>query len=374
MRRVHHVYLIPGFFGFANLGKITYFGHVRRILATLLAARRVDARIEVVRTYPTASLPVRAAKLAAVVSATAGRGRGPIHLIGHSSGGLDARLFAEPDVVLPTRGKIAFPTARLGSVVTVATPHHGTPLARSFATLQGQRMLQLLSLGSIYMLRFGGIPLTGLLKMGGVVARLDDLVANSEFLDEVYRRLLADFSPARRRAVARLLDEVVRDQALMLQLTPEAMEVFDASVRRRTGVRYGSVVAQAAPPSLRSRIDAGLDPTAQVTRALYATLYGMAAATPRRQAPRLAAATTRALRRSYGVMPSVAANDGIVPTRSQVWGPVIHAAKADHLDVLGHFRDASTDPPHVDWLVTGSGFDLAGFEALWSDVADFLVA
>jgi hypothetical protein len=82
---------------------------------------------------------------------------------------------------------------------------------------------------------------------------------------------------------------------------------------------------------------------------------------------------TRALRRAYGAMPPVEANDGIVPTRSQTWGNVIHAALADHLDVLGHFRDAAQDPPHVDWLVTGSGFNRPRFEALWSDVARFLV-
>jgi aspartokinase len=29
--RRHHVYLVPGFLGFANLGRITYFGHVKRI-------------------------------------------------------------------------------------------------------------------------------------------------------------------------------------------------------------------------------------------------------------------------------------------------------------------------------------------------------
>lgn len=67
-------------------------------------------------------------------------------------------------------------------------------------------------------------------------------------------------------------------------------------------------------------------------------------------------------------------SDGIVPTRSQAWGDVVHAAVADHLDVLGHFRGPSHDPPHVDWLVTGSGFDRTRFEALWSDVTRFLTA
>lgn len=192
--------------------------------------------------------------------------------------------------------------------------------------------------------------------------------------DELFGHLFTDFTVGRRRAVRALLREVVRDQALMLQLTPEAMEVFNASVGLRPGVRYGSVVAQAAYPSLRSTIGAGLDPAGQATRALYGALYRLAAATPHDLSPRLAPEQARVLRHAFGAMPSAAANDGIVPTRSQVWRHVLHAARADHLDVLGHFRDASHDPPHVDWVVTGSGFDRRCFEALWGDVARFLVS
>ena len=177
----------------------------------------------------------------------------------------------------------------------------------------------------------------------------------------------------RRRAVRALLRDVVRDQALMLQLTPEAMEVFNASVLPRPGIRYGAVVAQAARPSLLSTLGVGLDPAAQVTHALYSALYQLIAAAPGRVSPRLAPDQARALRRAYGAMPSPDANDGIVPTLSQAWGHVVHAAVADHLDVLGHFRDAAHDPPHVDWLVSGSGFDRRRFEALWADVAHFLV-
>jgi hypothetical protein len=169
------------------------------------------------------------------------------------------------------------------------------------------------------------------------------------------------------------LRDVVRDQALMLQLTPEAMEVFNAAVLRRAGIRYGAVVTQAARPSLLSTLHMGLDPAAQVTHALYTALYQLIAATPGRAAPRLAPDQSRALRRAFRAMPSPDANDGIVPTNSQAWGHVIHAAVADHLDVLGHFRDAAHDPPHVDWLVSGSGFNRRRFDALWADVAHFLV-
>ena len=66
------------------------------------------------------------------------------------------------------------------------------------------------------------------------------------------------------------------------------------------------------------------------------------------------------------------ANDGIVPTHSQVWGDVIHAARADHLDAIGHFLDPKHIPPHYDWLMSGNDFRRPGFEALWRDVAQFL--
>src|SRR6185295_1027591 len=197
-----------------------------------------------------------------------------------------------------------------------ATPHHGTPLASFFTTLRGQQSLQLLSLLTMYMLHFGHLPLAGLLWMGSRFVRLGDLVANSGLLDELFGRLLEDFTAARRRSVRAMLRDVVHDQALMLQLTPEAMEVFNAAVLPRPGVRYGAVVAEAARPSLRSTIAVGLDPAAQVTHAIYGGLSRLAAATPRHLSPRLPPEVARALRHAYGTTPSAAANDGIVPTRS----------------------------------------------------------
>jgi len=369
---LQHVYLVPGFFGFANLGQITYFGHVRGILAARLATHGIEARIHVVRAHPTASLPERAAQLAEAIAATAPRGASPLHLIGHSSGGLDARLLIAPGVSLPTRSKPEQLARRVRSVVTLVTPHRGTPLASFFATLRGQRLLQMLSLATIHLLRFGQLPIGVLLRVAGLAARLDEGVLNSELLDEVFGRLLEDFTVGRRRAVRALLRAVVRDQALLLQLAPEAMELFNASVAARPGVRCGSVVAQAARPSVRSRIAAGLDPAAQLSRAVYGGLYRLAAATPHRRAPRTNRAQARALQHAFGRVPDARANDGIVPTRSQVWGRIVHAARADHLDVLGHFDDPAREPRHVDWLATGSAFDRKRFEALWDDVARFV--
>ncbi len=373
MDRTHHIYLVPGFLGFANLGRITYFGHVQRILTERLTAAGLEPHIHIVRTPPTASLPVRAARVAEVIDATARRGGAPLHLIGHSSGGLDVRLLTAPGVGLPTARDVERLAARVRTVITIATPHHGTPLASFFTTLQGQQLMQLLSLSTIYVLNFGYLPIAALLWMGSFFVRFGGRVAGSELLDELFGKLLEDFTPGRRRSVRKLLRDVVLDQALMLQLTPEAMEVFNASVLPRAGIRYGAVVTQAAHPSLLSTLRMGLDPAAQVTHAIYTALHQLIATVPRRVSRQLAPDQARALRRAYREMPSPEANDGIVPTLSQAWGRVVHAAVADHLDVLGHFRDAAHDPPHVDWLVSGSGFDRRRFEALWTDVARFLV-
>ena len=281
------------------------------------------------------------------------------------------RLLTAPGIELPTTLDVERLAARVRTVVTIATPHHGTPLASFFTTLRGQQLMQLLSLSTIYVLNFGYLPLAALLWMGSLGVRFGGVVANSDLLDEIFGRLLDDFTVGRRRAVRELLRDVVRDQALMLQLTPEAMEVFNASVLRRPGIHYGAVVSQAPRPSLLSMLRMGLDPAAQVTHALYGALYRLIAAAPGRASPQLAPDQARALLRAYRAMPSPDANDGIVPTLSQVWGHVVHAAVADHLDVLGHFRDAAHHPPHVDWLVSGSGFDRQRFEALWADVAQF---
>ncbi len=369
MSRVH-VYLVPGFFGFANLGELRYFAHVREFLRGALRSHGLEAEIHDVRTLPTASLRTRAARVLETMAATLPVRSGRAHLVGHSSGGLDVRLLMAPGVSLAGRVDVERFAHRVESVVTVATPHHGTPVASFFASLLGQRLLQLLSLGTIHALRFGRMPITVVLRLGAVFVRLDrHLGVNSALLDQLFGQLLADFSPGRRRAIGRLFGEVQKDQALLTQLTPEGMDVFNAVTRDRSGVRYGSVVTCARPPGVGSTLAAGLDPSAQATHAVYQALYRIAAGTAPERRPPLTRHQARILERAYGALPGLDASDGVVPTLSQAWGEILHAVSADHLDVVGHFHDPAHVPPHFDWLATGTGFDRAGFEALWAAVA-----
>jgi hypothetical protein len=369
MSRVH-VMLVPGFFGFANLGDLAYFGHVHAFLRDAYVARGLDPVLHVVRTMPTASLVRRVVRLADTIAAEAADDA-PIHLVGHSSGGLDCRLLLAPGVTLPTKHDVDALAARVTHVVGVSTPHRGTPLAEFLATRLGAVLLELLSLATIYALRIGRMPISILLAIGAAYTRLDDIGPNSALLDQLFRDLLADFTPERRDAIATFLADVREDQGLLTQLMPEAMETFGATTRDRPGVRYGSVVTRALPPTLQSWAMPGLDPSAHVLHLLYRALHA-ATRDPHARLPALAPAAVERLRTAYDTLPDPTDNDGVVPTLSQVHGDLLHAACGDHLDVIGHFGDTSTTPPHVDWLVTGSGFDRARFEATWTAVADYL--
>jgi triacylglycerol esterase/lipase EstA (alpha/beta hydrolase family) len=370
---IHHVYLVPGFFGFANLGDLKYFGHVREFLLGAFARRGLALHVDVVATRPTASLPRRAERVLATIAHTLHDGTGPVHLVGHSSGGLDVRLLLSPGVALPTDLDVERWVQQVHTVVTVATPHHGTPLAGFFTSLLGRQALRVLSLSTIYLLRFGSLPITALVELGAAFARVDGLVGlNSALLDQLYEQLLSDFSPERRRAIAAFFREVEGDQALLTQLTPESMQVFDACVRLRPGVRTGSVVTRARQPSLRTTIAVGLDPAGQATNVLYRALHRLARLPPDR-VPALEDAQANVLRTAFTTLPDAAANDGVVPTRSQAWGEVIAAVEADHLDVVGHYGDSEHVPPHIDWITTGSACTTARFEALWTAVVDWML-
>jgi hypothetical protein len=369
MSRIH-VVLVPGFFGFANLGDLAYFGHVHAFLRDAYTVRGHEAVLHVVPTIPTASLVRRAVRLADTLAAETADGA-PIHLIGHSSGGLDCRLLLAPGVAVPTTHDVETLARRVTHVVCVSTPHHGTPLAEFLATRLGALLLELLSLATIYALRLGRMPISILLRIGAAYTRLDDLGPNSVLLDQLFRDLLDDFTPERRETIAKFLSDVREDQGLLTQLMPEAMETFGATTRDRPGVRYGAVVTRALPPTLQSWAMPGLDPSAHVLHLLYRALHA-ATRDPNARLPALAPAAVEHLRGAYGTLPDPTDNDGVVPTLSQVHGDLLHAACADHLDVIGHFGDTATTPPHVDWLVTGSGFDRARFETCWTAVADYL--
>ncbi len=369
------VYLIPGFFGFANIGDLKYFAHVRDLLHQAFARRGVRADIHYVPVPPTSSLRERTLRLVEEIAATSDSDDDEIHLVGHSTGGLDARLLASAALSLRASIDAKRYAARIRTVVCIATPHYGTPLAGFFTSILGQRLLRDLSAVTLHSFRYGSIPLPALVALAGAVPGTGLLPLRGptlSVLDQVYKLVLKDFDAQRRREIAEFIEAAAKDQALLAQLAPECMEMLDMLGEVRPGVRCASVVTRARPPRLRGMWTIGLSPLGQGMYALFQALYRLAAGFSGDRLPPLTPSQAAVLMSSYGDLPQLSDNDTIVPSLSQVWGQVIHATWADHHDVIGHFAGPECDPPHVDWLGTLSGFSREHFTALWGDVVQFM--
>lgn len=110
------IVLAHGFFGFdkfAGLDAITYFYEVKKELGA-----KGEQQVFTPAVDPFNDSTFRGAQLEAEIEKIlAQTGHAKVNIIGHSQGGLDARVVAHdrPDLV--------------ASVVTVATPHQGTPIA-----------------------------------------------------------------------------------------------------------------------------------------------------------------------------------------------------------------------------------------------------
>jgi len=378
----HRLYFSPGMFGFGRLASYDYFTHLERSLSERLRAAGDEVETHVAQVSPTASIRRRAAKLAELVASTCDvhPDGGPIHLIGHSTGGLDARLVASPCVRLGVAAETLAWRGRLASITTINTPHLGTPLASFFATASGERVLRTLSALTFIALSLGAPPLSVVSMLVVAFGRFDRAIGfDLTLLDRATDGLLRALDGARSREVREYIDAIKRDQGAMVQLMPEAMDLFAAGIEPMSGILCQSTASIAPPPGARMFAKALLRPWSALSGVIFTTLHRI---TSRADSiypcasPDLSAEARRRLVSEFGAVPDVHANDGVVPLHSQVWGNLVWAGYADHLDVLGHFRDSAHQDrrtpmpvPHIDWLYSGSTFDRARFASLSTAIA-----
>ncbi len=369
------VLLVPGFFGFSSVRQVSYFERVAQTLGAALRRHGTPARIVRCRTQPTASIARRAEALRRQVVVHGGLRADELHFVGHSTGGLDIRLLLSPGARPDAGGaRGAAVSASLDAIarrtrnaISVATPHNGTPLAGDFLTLQGQTLL-LVASGLATTAPGRGAVVT-IARALALVARLDDWLGREQGpLDRIAAALLRRIQRNRDDPLWQYLGEIQRDQGALLQLTPEGMSLFAAAVADRPGIAYGCVLTGVSPPPARGGATGLLDPETVPLRTLFRLLHAMTARPhPRYPYPPVAPALRERIGKAVGCALEATTNDGIVPTASQLHGPVLHIARADHLDIVGHYTLAGGRT--ADWLPSGAGFTTKDFEAAWNAVA-----
>jgi len=378
---VHHVFLIPGFFGFHNLGEVHYFRAVRETLSRDFEARGAKVELHGVTTFPTGSLRRRAKRLLDAVEASRCLGdpdTEAVHFIGHSTGGIDARLVASCTRELGHDSTREGLKNKLRTVVCVASPHYGTPLANFFTTIYGKQLLYFVTL--VVFVGLWRRPISAAAGLLGLGYRLADFLGlNETMMKQLTNQLLRDFTPEREREVRDFLNSILEDVSLMIQLTPESMEVLNSTIVPIEGVRvvsYGTV----APAPLTTLLKrTGLrDLLTPLGTVLYSTLWTLTAQVSSGCTYHPLGGDVDAkdlctgLRLPFDLEPTT--NDGVVPSLSQIHGEFRGFVRADHLDVVGHYlRGPLERKDGADWFVSGAHFGLEQFEVLWNDVADVLL-
>ena len=157
----------------------------------------------------------------------------------------------------------------------MSTPHYGTPLASFFATVSGQRILYAVSALTFIGLSLGAPPLAAASALVVAIGRLDRaLGVELRVLDRTTDALSACSSRPRAARCA-TTSTPSAGQGAVIQLTPEAMDLFQAGVEDRPGVRYQCV--RVAPPPSPGILSRSCRPVARGLLGLFTTFYGITA-------------------------------------------------------------------------------------------------
>ena len=354
------VVLVPGFLGFSRFGGFYYFADRLVAVLRVLLEEETQQSVPVVpcTVLPTSSLATRQGHLLRYLYRLCTEQVGAVerlHVVGHSTGGVDAQLLACTTRVdgTPWSDEEQEVLAHLRTVVTISAPHHGTGLANArlarFAESPLRDPFAPLTAGRLFF-DLGMLAVRDLAALAGLqAARIDD--------------------------VAQFLGHIAFSRALVHDLRPASMAAVRARVTPRADVRVtcfasGTVLA-----------DGGARPSEPFFRDLYRmTADGETEAAPEPLRARLRAAAQDPSRViASAAVPSADAcadmNDGVVNTARQLLDGADLGALviADHADVLGHYdRQDDLVEGHsynAGLFHSGAGFGDAQFYTLYRRVA-----
>jgi hypothetical protein len=371
------ILLVPGLFGFAQLGSIRYFDQVSDLLGRFTPI----ADIQPLQPPPTGSIWRRVDYLHQRVLEKLAQGATRVHLVGHSTGGVDVRLLTNSRYRWPGGPCGQERTAyfdRIGAVVAMSAPQRGSPIAtRLRGAMEG--LIPALFLASIAAKDGSQADfLTGKIRdffERDVLAVLTALSFWSH-RSGVKPQAMPSMEATNAKAVIDYLDQIRHDHPLIHELTPLAMDLLNSHIQVAPGegereLPIASFVTVAPPPRLRLsdlgltdfRWQARLEPA---QRWFYAASYR----------------ETRVQPGQFGPLPhgpwiggspppgidefAAVAQDAVVPAGSQtVTGTAEALVFGDHLDVVGHFPGREGGKTVFD---SGANFDDARMQLLWQAV------
>ena len=403
------IVLIPGFFGYGTFGAdperplLEYFGGVRAELELAGLTEDRSYFIVVHEPPPTGSLDERVASLHDLVGkllrgdelphdakpkttppAVAAPFRAErIHLVGHSTGGVDARLFANKKYTWSggPRGRERLdPIDKIAAIVTLSAPFYGTPITTH---IQGDANLLLQAVQVLTMLgvfKNGHVDVIGIEGIKSLLEGIPGVLTNLH-LHSIWAGLAALLTrrvdPGTRASPPAILNDapgvdgfvaqqigaffqsIEDDRQLLGDLTVAHLEDLMARLDGGDSRPIASyVTVSPAPP----RLDLGADP---IGRIVYHVAYEATAhdPSPRRipMGPTLGDEAALSKLLADGV-----ACDGVVPARSQtIAGEAAAIVLGDHLDVVGSFQGGRG----ANIMRSGADFETDRFRTLWQDVA-----
>ncbi|MFP2924435.1 esterase/lipase family protein [Pyxidicoccus sp. 3LG] len=382
-----HIMLVPGFGGFDALGSLRYYHGVTEVLES--KARAVT--VHYFSNMPTASVLTRARALRKWLSELQERRAlgpdDPIHLVGHSTGGLDLRqLLIDLREQERASGADGTPPIiqQIKTVQFLSTPHWGTALAHHLGGSSLQVFASRLFLRVLYE---GAHGLRGM-GLGGLGRGLKCLFhprKTSDWLDAFIDTLVGCYSrtgvlePAEARGtyseLLRWLLHMTSDFSAVTDLDPAPSSGARRSPAHASDRKVAEELAFIRKHDIRVRsIVTCASPDCRWT--LFHLLHWLTAHALPGSLKR-----TRSIRKLWGdgeaheLRPGD--NDGLVNSGSQVWPDEAHSCllTGDHADVIGHFRSPPPGEPdrfrQYDLLNAPSGFDEQRFARLWEDIAAF---
>jgi triacylglycerol lipase len=414
------ILLIPGFFGYASFGPdshpiLEYFGGVRAVLQPLLPEHFIVAH----EPPPTGTIDSRVASLHdAVGKLLRGEllphGGSPfkaerVHLVGHSTGGVDARLFTNPAFSWDSTMNAAERGSTLGSignVVALSAPFHGTPLATNIRS-DNARLLE-----AVRLLTMLGVFTRGdLVRLGLELAKfspgalLDHPLAIPKailaslsprhFVDALVPLLFPKDESVHGRGAALLseaakigrppgISDLVATQVsaffrnveghheLLGDLTVESMARRTAGLTPTDygrnpgdqGTIFSYVSVAPPPPKAPALVIDAIRHLELIQAYVYATLYQATNEPP--SMPPIVADGPAVDADARELVGEPSASDGVVPTRSQTLsGRATGIVFGDHLDVVGSYDGG----PGANVMRSGADFNGDRFDALWTDIA-----